>query len=308
MTRSNESRFGTAFTVSIEARQGISTGISVADRARTIEVAIDPRYGASDLVQPGHVFPLRSSPGGVLQRPGHTEAAVDLARLAGLTPAGVVCAVMNDDGTMASVSDLAAYCRRHQLKMVATCDLIDYRRRHEKLIERLVSVPMPTAHGLFTLVGFGELFTTSQHLALVKGEVGGAADVLVGLHAECLDGDVFRSLACGCSSKLERLLERLAAEERGVLVYLSQERRVSNVFEKLRARQLELVGSRSTTDRFCELPADSPAYGTGFQMLADLGLSSIRMLTSNPTPIACPEGSGLQIVGQVPIGTPARVR
>ena len=194
MTERNETPLGTAFTVSIEAREGVSTGISAHDRARTIQVAIDPGSTPSDLVQPGHVFPLRAKPGGVLQRAGQTEAAVDLARLAGLIPAGVVCEIMNDDGTMARVPDLAEFCERHGLKMVTVADLIEYRRRIEKLVERVVSVRLPTEHGEFRAVAYRELLTGKQHIALVKGDVEGAENVLVRVHSECLTGDVFHSL------------------------------------------------------------------------------------------------------------------
>ena len=203
MTERNETPFGTAFTISIEAREGISTGISAQDRSRTIQVAIDPSKGPRDLVQPGHVFPLRARAGGVLQRGGQTEAAVDLARLAGLNPAGVVCEVMNDDGTMARVSDLIPYCEEHGLKLVTVADLIEYRRRHEKLVERTTAVRLPTAYGEFTAVAFREKLTGKHHLALVKGDVDGAADVLVRVHSECLTGDVFHSLRCDCGEQLD---------------------------------------------------------------------------------------------------------
>src|SRR5436305_5602202 len=213
MTERNETPFGTAFTISIEAREGISTGISAHDRSRTIQVAIDPSKGPQDLVQPGHVFPLRARPGGVLQRGGQTEAAVDLARLAGLNSAGVVCEVMHDDGTMARVPDLIPYCERHGLKMITVADLIEYRRRHEKLVERMTSVRLPTAYGEFTAIAFREKLTGKHHVALVRGKVEGAEDVLVRVHSECLTGDVFHSLRCDCGEQLERALERLGAEK-----------------------------------------------------------------------------------------------
>ncbi len=215
MTSLNETPFGTAFTVSIEAREGIATGISVHDRARTIQVAIDPSKGPRDLVRPGHVFPLRARPGGVLQRAGQTEAAVDLARLAGLNPAGVVCEIANEDGSMARVPDLIEYCKRHDLLMVTVADLIEYRRRTEKLVERATTVRMPTAYGEFSAVAFKETFTGKHHVALVKGDVDGREDVLVRVHSECLTGDVFHSLRCDCGEQLEQALRRIGAEERG---------------------------------------------------------------------------------------------
>src|SRR5437870_6408823 len=216
MTEHNETPFGTAFTVSIEAREGITTGISAHDRSRTIQVAVDPSKGPHDLVQPGHVLPLRARQGGVIQRDGQTEAAVDLAWLAGLNPAGVVCEVMADDGTMARVPDLIEYCRRHEIKLLTVADLIEYRRRHEKLVERMTSVRLPSAYGEFTAVAFRETLTGKHHVALVKGEVDGAEDVLVRVHSECLTGDVFHSLRCDCGEQLETALRRIGAEEQGV--------------------------------------------------------------------------------------------
>src|SRR5438034_6523494 len=220
MTEHNEAPLGTAFTVSIEAREGVTTGISAADRSHTIQVTIAPDATPHDLVQPGHVFPLRAKPGGVLERMGQTEAAVDLARLAGLNPSGVVCEIMNEDGTMARVPDLVPYCRRHGLKLITVADLIEYRRRHEKLVERMTSVRLPTAYGGVTAIAFRETLTGKHHVALVKGEVDGAEDVLVRVHSECLTGDVFHSLRCDCGEQLETALERIGAEERGVLLYM----------------------------------------------------------------------------------------
>jgi 3,4-dihydroxy 2-butanone 4-phosphate synthase / GTP cyclohydrolase II len=308
MTDNNETPFDTAFTVSVEARHGISTGISAHDRSRTIQVAIDPSSGPGDLVQPGHVFPLQAKPGGVLQRGGQTEAAVDLARLAGLNPAGVVCEVMNDDGTMARVPDLVGYCERHGLKMVTVADLIEYRRRHERLVERVVSVRLPTAYGEFTAVAFRETLTGKQHVALVKGEVAGADDVLVRVHSECLTGDVFHSLRCDCGEQLDLALQRIEAEGRGVLLYLAQEGRGIGLLNKLKAYELQENG-RDTVEANVELgfPADARDYGIGNQILADLGLSTIRILTNNPKKLTGIEGYGLTVLAQLPIEVPPNV-
>ncbi len=302
MAARNESAFETPFTVSIEAREGVTTGISAHDRARTIQVAIDPTSRPSDLVQPGHIFPLKAKPGGVLQRTGQTEAAVDLARLAGLIPAGVICEVMNDDGTMARVPDLVAYCERHGLKMVTVADLIAYRRRHDKLVERVVATALPTSFGDFTAVGYRALADGKHHVALVKGDVDGIEDVLVRVHSECLTGDVFHSLRCDCGEQLESALALIEQEGRGVLLYLSQEGRGIGLLNKLRAYKLQEEGV-DTVDANLRLglPADLRDYGIGAQILADLGLSSIRILTNNPKKIRGLEGYGLSVLQQVPI-------
>jgi 3,4-dihydroxy 2-butanone 4-phosphate synthase / GTP cyclohydrolase II len=305
MTDRNEAPFGTAFTISIEAREGITTGISAPDRSRTVQVAIDPSKGPADLVQPGHVFPLRAKQGGVLRRAGQTEAAVDLAGLAGLNPAGVVCEVMNDDGTMARVPDLIPYCEEHGLKMITVADLIEYRRRHEKLVERTTSVRLPTGYGEFTAVAFRETLTGKHHLALVKGEVNGMSDVLVRVHSECLTGDVFHSLRCDCGEQLDQALLQIGREDRGVLLYMAQEGRGIGLLNKLRAYELQETGL-DTVEANLELgfPADARDWGIGNQILADLGLSTIRILTNNPKKISGLEGFGLTVVEQVPIETP----
>jgi 3,4-dihydroxy 2-butanone 4-phosphate synthase/GTP cyclohydrolase II len=304
MTERNETPYGTAFTVSVEAREGVTTGISAPDRSRTIQVAVDPDAKPEDLVQPGHIFPLRARDGGVLARAGQTEAAVDLARLAGLIPAGVVCEIMNEDGTMARVPDLIPYCQRHGLKLVTVADLIEYRRRHEQLVERVTNVSMPTVYGDFTAVAFREKLTGKHHVALVKGEVEGAENVLVRVHSECLTGDVFHSLRCDCGEQLEQALERIASEEHGVLLYMAQEGRGIGLLNKLRAYELQENGY-DTVEANLELgfQPDMRDYGIGNQILAELGLTTIRILTNNPKKITGIEGFGLEVVEQVPIET-----
>ena len=302
MTERNETPYGTAFTVSVEAREGVTTGISAPDRSRTIQVAIDPEARPDDLVQPGHIFPLRARNGGVLMRAGQTEAAVDLARLAGLLPAGVVCEIMKEDGTMARVPDLIPYCERHGLKLVTVADLIEYRRRHEQLVERMTTVQLPTAYGDFTAIAFRETITGKHHVALVRGEVEGADNVLVRVHSECLTGDVFHSLRCDCGEQLEEALRRIAAEERGVLLYMAQEGRGIGLLNKLRSYELQENGF-DTVEANVELgfAPDMRDYGIGNQILAELGLTTIRILTNNPKKITGIEGFGLEVCEQVPI-------
>jgi 3,4-dihydroxy 2-butanone 4-phosphate synthase/GTP cyclohydrolase II len=304
MTESNSESRETAFTVSVDAaaRFGVTTGISAADRAATVRVAIDPAAQPSDLRRPGHVFPLRSRPGGVLQRVGQTEASVDLARLAGLYPAGVICEILNADGTMARRPELSRFADRHGLTFITVAELVAYRLAHERLVHPVASARLPTPYGEFCIVGYRNDVDDAEHVALTFGEVRGHSDVLVRMHSKCLTGDVFGSGRCDCGWQLQSAMQAIAAEGRGVIVYLDQEGRGIGLLNKLKAYELQDAGhdTVSANERLGFKP-DLRNYGIGAQILLDLGLSSIRVLTNNPMKLVGLEGYGLQIVERVPI-------
>ncbi|GAB7052257.1 bifunctional 3,4-dihydroxy-2-butanone-4-phosphate synthase/GTP cyclohydrolase II [Catenuloplanes indicus] len=306
MYHTNQDRRGTAYTVTVDAREGVTTGISAADRAHTLRLLASPSTSPTDLSRPGHVVPLRARPGGVLRRPGHTEAAIDLAELAGLRPAGVLCEMVNDDGTMMRLPELEAFATEHGLVLISIAELIAYRRRHEKQVERVAEARIPTPHGVFRAFGYRVAFDSAEHVAMVYGEIGDGQDVLVRVHSECLTGDVFGSQRCDCGPQLDASFARVAKEGRGVVLYVrGHEGRGIGLLHKLQAYQLQDRGL-DTVDANLELglPADARDYGTGAQILYDLGVRTMTLLTNNPAKRAGLEGYGLQIIGRE--GLPVR--
>ena len=302
----NSTRFETAFCVGIEAKRGTSTGISAADRAATVKAAINPKTKPSDLARPGHMFPLRAREGGVLVRAGQTEAAVDLARIAGLTPAGVICEIMNDDGTMARVPALARFAKKHKVLMITIADLIRYRMRTEGLVTKVAEAELPSEHGIFRIHGYESMIDHETHLALVCGDIGDGEDVLVRVHSKCLTGDVFHSARCDCGMQLEAALQQISRAGRGVLLYLNQEGRGIGLANKLRAYALQDQGLDTVeANERLGFKADQRDYGIGAQILRSIGVRSMRLLTNNPRKFVGLQGYGLSVSSTIPLEIPA---
>jgi 3,4-dihydroxy 2-butanone 4-phosphate synthase/GTP cyclohydrolase II len=302
MVNHNDSHFGTPFSVSVEARSGVTTGISAADRARTTQVLIDPKTKPNDLVMPGHVFPLRARDGGVLVRAGQTEATVDLCKMAGLYPAGVLCEVMNQDGTMSRLPQLKRFAKRHNLKIISVTQLIEYRVHKEKLVRRVADTVLPTEYGQWRVIAYKAITDPDEHIALVYGDVGGEEPTLVRVHSQCVTGDVFGSQRCDCGEQLQMAMKLISEAGKGVIVYMRQEGRGIGLLNKIKAYKLQDGGMDTVeANEALGFPADRRDYGIGMQILVDLGLTNLRLITNNPEKRAGLEGYGLQVVERVPV-------